>query len=51
MFAGALDIDGTVILVDSREGDSEGLTVLKDVMKKHRTEILVRLNVVVFVLF
>ena len=43
LFSDTLDIEETVIVVDARKEDSEGMTKLKQVLKKRREEIIVSL--------
>ena len=41
LFGDTLDIEETVIVVDAREEDSDGMTKLKQVLKKRREELIV----------
>ena len=43
LFSDTLDIEETVIVVDARKEDSEGMTTLKQVLKKRRGEMIVSL--------
>ena len=40
-FSDKLDIEETVIVVDARKEDSEGMTKLKNVLKTRREEMIV----------
>ena len=44
LFSDTLDIEETVVVVDARKGDSEGMTKLKEVLKKRREEMIVSYN-------
>ena len=43
LFSDTLDIEETVIVVDARQEDSDGMTKLKQVLKKRREEMIVSL--------
>ena len=43
LFSDTLDIEDTVIVVDARKENSEGMTKLKQVLKKRREEMIVSL--------
>ena len=46
LFSDTLDIEDTVIVVDARKEDSEGMTTLKQVLKKRREEMIVSFSFV-----
>ena len=41
LFSDTLDIEETVVMVDARKEDSDGMTKLKDVLKTRREEMIV----------
>ena len=43
LFGDKLEIEETVIVVDARKEESEGMTMLKQVLKKRREEMIVSL--------